>query len=78
MRPRRGKETHDAARYRQNVFRSFAGHKSTETLGYGPDSVSVAIEDVPPRDWIARVYEPDIAAKPDQLFKEPGYGPGDL
>lgn len=38
-------------------------------------SVSVSIEDVQPEDWTEQVYGPDIAAKPDQLFKEPGYDP---
>jgi len=32
------------------------------TLGDGPASVSVAVEDVPPRDWLEQVYRPDIAA----------------
>lgn len=50
----------------------------TGTLGYGAASVSVAIEDVPPKDWLAKVYEPDIRAKPGHLFKKPGYDPGDL
>lgn len=50
----------------------------TKTLGYGANSVSVAMEDVNPKDWLRHVYEPDIAEKPEQLFKKPGYGPGDL
>jgi 4-oxalocrotonate tautomerase len=47
----------------------------TKTLGYGADAVSVSIEDVAPKDWTDKVYKPDIAAKPDQLFKKPGYNP---
>lgn len=39
------------------------------------DSISVAIEDVAPADWFAKVYEPEIAGKPDLIFKTPGYGP---
>ncbi|MBS0578891.1 MAG: tautomerase family protein [Proteobacteria bacterium] len=50
----------------------------TSTLGYPEASVSVAMEDVNPRDWLQQVYQPDIAEKQDQLFKKPGYGPGDL
>ena len=44
-------------------------------LQCGEESVSVAIEDVPPGDWVEKVYKPDIAGKPDTLFKKPGYKP---
>jgi 4-oxalocrotonate tautomerase len=47
----------------------------TETLGYGEESVSVGIEDVPPKDWTEQVYRPDILAKPHTIFKKPGYEP---
>jgi len=50
----------------------------TDALGYGEESVSVAFEEVPARDWLKKVYEPDIVGKPDQLYKKPGYGPADL
>lgn len=43
------------------------------TLGYGEESVSVAIEDVEPRDWAEKVYRPDIVGNPDRLYKKPGY-----
>lgn len=45
----------------------------TGILGYGTDSVSVAFEEISASDWADRVYGPDIAGKPDQLFKKPGY-----
>jgi len=35
--------------------------------------VSIGIEDVRPADWVKRVYEPDILAKPDTMYKQPGY-----
>jgi 4-oxalocrotonate tautomerase len=38
-------------------------------------SVSVSIEDVAPDDWVESVYKPDIAGKPDKLYKKPGYNP---
>ena len=38
-------------------------------------SVSVSIEDIAADDWTAAVYEPDIAARPDTLYKKPGYQP---
>ena len=42
-------------------------------LGSAESSVSVAVEDVQPSEWRARVYEPDILGKPDTLYKKPGY-----
>ncbi len=47
----------------------------TKTLGSEVDEVSVAIREVPADDWMAAVYEPEIAAHQDLLFKRPGYGP---
>jgi len=46
-----------------------------ETIGASEASVSVGIEDVAPGEWVAQVWEPDIAGKPGQLFKKPGYDP---
>lgn len=48
----------------------------TSILHYGDESVSVAFEEVPPSEWTAQVYEPDIQRKWGALTKEPGYGPG--
>jgi len=50
----------------------------TETLHYGEDSVSVAIEEVESSEWSERVYKPDIQAKWDTLYKKPGYTVRDL
>ncbi len=47
----------------------------TETLHYGPDSVSVGIEDINPKDWTDQVYRPDIIDKPETIYKKPGYDP---
>ena len=47
-------------------------------LHYGDESVSVAFEEVAAKDWLEQVYKPDIQAKPDTLYKKPGYGPDDL
>lgn len=44
-------------------------------LQYGEESVSVAFEDVEPKDWVAKVYKPDILDKPEQIYKKPGYDP---
>jgi len=43
------------------------------TLHYGEESVSVAMEEVKAADWTEKVYKPDIVAKRDTLYKEPGY-----
>ncbi len=47
----------------------------TDTLDSEVDEVSVAIREVPANDWMAAVYEPEIVAHEDLLFKRPGYGP---
>ena len=49
-----------------------------DVMGYGEESVSVAIEEVEARDWAEEVYKPDIASKPDRLYKKPGYDLSDL
>ncbi|WP_445192220.1 tautomerase family protein [Sphingomonas sp. Tas61C01] len=46
-----------------------------DTLNYGDNAVSVAIEDVAPADWMNEVYGPDIQSSAGTLFKRPGYGP---
>lgn len=48
----------------------------TGILNYGEDSVSVAFEEIPPADWIAKVYAQEIVKKWESLTKKPGYGPG--
>ncbi|WP_066723204.1 tautomerase family protein [Sphingomonas pituitosa] len=45
------------------------------TMDYGPEAVSVGLEEVAPDDWMTRVYAPDIQGKRDTLTKMPGYGP---
>ena len=50
----------------------------TDVLGYGEESVSVAMEEVEARDWAEKVYKPDIVGKPDQLYKEPAYDLSEL
>ena len=50
----------------------------TDVLGYGEESVSVAMEEVEARDWAEKVYKPDIVSKPEQLYKKPGYDLSDL
>ena len=42
-------------------------------VGCGEESVSVAIEEVDPKDWTEKVYDPLIRRKMDTLYKKPGY-----
>ena len=42
-------------------------------LNYGEESVSVAIEEVKPEDWVEQVYKPDIVNNSEKLYKKPGY-----
>lgn len=44
-----------------------------KVLRYGDESVSVAFEDVDADAWAEQVYQPDIVAKADTLYKKPGY-----
>ena len=43
------------------------------TLNYGEESVSVGIEEVDAKDWMEKVFDPDIRAKLKTLYKKPGY-----
>ena len=49
-----------------------------DILGYGEESVSVALEEVKPEDWAEKVYKPDIVNNPEQLYKKPGYDLSEL
>jgi 4-oxalocrotonate tautomerase len=49
-----------------------------DILHYGEESVSVAMEEVRPQDWVEKVYKPDIEDNSDKLYKKPGYDPNDL
>ena len=49
-----------------------------DILHYGEESVSVAMEEVRPQDWIEKVYKPDIKGNLDKLYKKPGYDEKDL
>ena len=49
-----------------------------DVLDYGEESVSVAMEEVTARDWLQKVYKPDIQNKQDHAYKKPGYDPSEL
>ena len=42
-------------------------------IGCQESSVSVAIQEIDPKDWKQRVYDPLIQGKRDLLYKQPGY-----
>ena len=44
-------------------------------FNYGEESVSVAMEEVKPEDWVEKVYKPDILNSRGTLYKKPGYNP---
>jgi 4-oxalocrotonate tautomerase len=46
----------------------------TQALNVGPDTLSIAIEEVPLSEWTDRVYVPEIEPQLDRLLKRPGYG----
>ena len=44
-----------------------------DIVGSGRESISVAIEEVDPKDWKEKVYDPLIRREMDTLYKKPGY-----
>ena len=51
----------------------------TDILQYGEYSVSIAMEEVKPREWVEKkCTKPDILNKWDNVYKKPGYDPSDL
>ncbi|HVO61709.1 MAG TPA: tautomerase family protein [Terriglobales bacterium] len=49
-----------------------------EILHYGEHSVSVAMEEVKPKEWAEKVYRPEIKSNLNELYKKPGYDESDL
>ena len=43
--------------------------------GCAERSVSVAVEDIPEKDWAEAVYRPFILEKKETLIRKPGYNP---
>ncbi|MGC9944716.1 MAG: tautomerase family protein [Verrucomicrobiota bacterium] len=44
-----------------------------EVLNCGEAPVSLAIEEIEPRDWAEKVYKPEILNGPGKLYQKPGY-----
>ena len=49
-----------------------------DILHYQEMSVSVAMEEINSKDWVEKVYKPDIQKNLDKLYKKPGYDENDL
>ncbi len=65
-----GKSEQQKSRLAEEIARAV-----TTVLNYGEESVSVGMEEVEPSAWTDKVFKPDIAAKPEQIYKKPGYEP---
>ena len=61
-------------RQKQNLAEAIVKSLMT-TLGNSEESVSVAMEEVKPHEWMAKVYRPDIEKNMAKLYKKPGYEP---
>lgn len=44
-----------------------------EILSAEDKSISIAFEEVPKENWMEEVYQPEIVAKENLLYKKPGY-----
>lgn len=64
---------------RTSAIKQALANRLTETvmdvLALDAGSVSVAVEEVAPDEWMRKIYGPDIEAAADRLLKRPGYGP---
>lgn len=63
-----GKTEQQKARLAEAITRNVM-----DILGYGEESVSVALEEVNSSDWRNKVYQPDIRGHWGQLYKKPDY-----
>ena len=63
-----GKSESQKARLAEKIV-----HDVMEALDYGEESVSVAMEEITPKEWSEKVYKPEILNKTATLYKRPGY-----
>lgn len=64
----RGKSQKQKARLAEEIVKSVSS-----VLNYREESISVAIEEVNPKDWAEKVSKSDIIENSEKLFKMPGY-----
>lgn len=65
-----GRSEEQKAQLTHSIVRSV-----TSALNCEEALVSVAFEEVSPRDWTDQVYRPDIQGKWNTLYKKPDYDP---
>ncbi len=63
-----GKSEDQKQRLADEIVKDFV-----ELFGYKDESLSVAIEEIPQKDWAEKVYKPEIVNHPEKLYKKPGY-----
>lgn len=63
-----GKSEEQKQRLADEIVKDFV-----ELFGYKDEALSVAIEEVPQKDWAEKVYKPEIVERPEKLYKKPGY-----
>ena len=63
-----GKSERQKAKLSEEITRAVMS-----VLNYGEESVSVAMEEVEPDQWMDKVYKPDVLGKAKQIYKKPGY-----
>jgi 4-oxalocrotonate tautomerase len=42
-------------------------------LDCGEEAISVSMEEIEPKDWAGKVYQPEILNGSGKLYKKPGY-----
>lgn len=63
-----GRSEEQKARLAEEIVRDVVAILKSEEK-----TVSVAIEEIKPEDWLEKVYKPDILGNPEKLYKKPGY-----
>jgi 4-oxalocrotonate tautomerase len=46
-----------------------------DTLALDPATISVAVEDVRPEDWVKDIDKPQVLGKWDKVYRKPVYDP---
>jgi 4-oxalocrotonate tautomerase len=63
-----GKSEHQKIRLAEEITKDVMN-----VLGYGEESVSIALVEVDSEDWAEKVYRTDIQPNWEELYKKPGY-----
>ena len=57
----------------KNALTDMITNALKETMDASDSSISIAIEEIPKKEWKYKVYDPEIMARKDILYKGPGY-----